>query len=135
GRGIFATLPIPTGTIIDISPVLPLGIQENVEHIQKSCLSHYTYNWPTPDSAGKVQTGQAIVLGLGSMFNHSTSSQNVGWERNIEGLVIVFKALRDIAVGEELCISYGAHLWFEDTDKDGNMDEGDGEDVLSNIRI
>ncbi|KAK5065175.1 hypothetical protein LTR84_001011 [Exophiala bonariae] len=72
--------------------------------------------WPSPTSRG---TTQAIALGLGSMFNHSTLQQNVGWKRNTETAVIVYSALRDIKNGEELCISYGsARLWFPDADSD-----------------
>ena len=60
---------------------------------------------------------QALALGLGSMFNHSTVFQNVGWMRNNETEVIVYTALRDIKAGEELCISYGsARVWFEDAE-------------------
>lgn len=46
---------------------------------------------------------QAVILGLGSMFNHSSHSQNVGWERDLKKEVVVYKALRDIQAGEELC--------------------------------
>jgi hypothetical protein len=37
------------------------------------------------------------------MFNHSSRDQNVGWERDILRGVVVYKALRDIEIGEELC--------------------------------
>lgn len=40
----------------------------------------------------------------------------------VEG-VIVYRALRDIKAGEELCISYG-RIWFVDVD----VDEGEGEE-------
>ncbi|OAP56918.1 hypothetical protein AYL99_09030 [Fonsecaea erecta] len=67
---------------------------------------------------------QALALGLGSMFNHSTRDQNVGWKRNTETEVIVYTALRDIKAGEELCISYGSvRLWFEDVDANAEADE------------
>lgn len=70
---------------------------------------------------------QAIALGLGSMFNHSTLRQNVGWKRNTETDVIVYTALRNIEKGEELCISYGsARLWFPDADA-AALDEDHGE--------
>lgn len=39
------------------------------------------------------------------MFNHSTQDQNVVWERDTERLIITYRALRDIPVGEELCKS------------------------------
>jgi len=31
-------------------------------------------------------------------------------------LIITYRAFRDIAAGEELCISYGSHLTFKDVD-------------------
>lgn len=37
------------------------------------------------------------------MFNHSALHQNVGWERDVARGVVVYKALRDIEVGQELC--------------------------------
>jgi len=58
---------------------------------------------------------QAVVFGLGSMFNH-TRVQNVGWIRDLHLRVIVYKALRRINPGEELCISYGDRLTFKDSD-------------------
>ncbi|KAF2848952.1 protein methyltransferase [Plenodomus tracheiphilus IPT5] len=117
GRGVFATAPIPAGTTIDICPVLLIGVEENTNYIEKSSLYHYTYNWPVIDSHGKNKTVQAVIFGLGSMFNHSTQEQNVGWIRDTKNLVITYRALRDIPVGEELCISYGSRLTFEDADK------------------
>ena len=78
------------------------------------CLRPASY-WP--DSSGRSMT-QALALGLGSMFNHSTKAQNVRWSRNTEQDYIVYTSLRDIEVGEELCISYGSRvLWFEDVEE------------------
>jgi SET domain-containing protein len=62
------------------------------------------------------KTAQAVVFGLGSMFNHSTQDQNVVWERDHDRLIITYRAWRDIKAGEELCISYGSHLTFKDAD-------------------
>jgi hypothetical protein len=42
GRGVFATKHIPAQTIIDICPVLILGIEENKKHIENTSLYHYT---------------------------------------------------------------------------------------------
>ena len=50
------------------------------------------------------------------MFNHSIRAQNVGWTRDLESRCIVYRALRDIKAGEELCISYGEKLWFVDSE-------------------
>ncbi|KAI1510490.1 SET domain containing protein [Pyrenophora tritici-repentis] len=73
-------------------------------------------NWPIKDMNGNNQTAQAVIFGLGSMFNHSTQEQNVGWMRDLGRQIITYRALRDIRRGEELCISYGSHLTFKDAD-------------------
>ncbi|KAH7389599.1 hypothetical protein DE146DRAFT_170974 [Phaeosphaeria sp. MPI-PUGE-AT-0046c] len=116
GRGVFATRDIPKATILDVCPVLVLGMEENKEHIEKTSLYHYTYNWPMLNDVGEKRPAQAVVFGLGSMFNHSTQDQNVVWERDSEQLIITYRTWRDIRSGEELCISYGSHLTFKDAD-------------------
>ena len=140
GRAVFAGRNIPSGTIIDTCAVLVLGLEECRDHIRNTSLYHYTYNWPiTIDINGvsKPTVTQALVFGLGSMFNHSTQDQNVGWKRDLENRLVVYRALRDIAEGEELCISYGDHLTFEDADKadDANGMEEDEDELLENIQL
>lgn len=126
GRGIFTSKLIPSGTTIEISSTLILSPRENTTHIEHTVLYHYTYNWPLLNPSTGEPTGrttQAVVFGLGSMFNHSTREQNVGWTRDLERNFIVYRALRDIQPGEELCISYGDRLTFEDAD--GSAVNGD----------
>ncbi|KAF2117687.1 hypothetical protein BDV96DRAFT_399706 [Lophiotrema nucula] len=103
GRGVFTSAFISKGSVIDVCPVLLLGLEENVKHIGHTSLYHYTYNWPTIGENGNKKVAQAVVFGLGSMFNHSTQNQNVGWERDTERGIITYKALRNIEDGEELC--------------------------------
>jgi uncharacterized protein len=82
-------------------------------------------NSDTVSKDGVVKSSrQALALGLGSMFNHSRRP-NVAWERDISSLSIRYFALRDINGGEELCISYGPKLWFDDVD-------GPSEDTVEN---
>ncbi|KAF7188810.1 SET domain-containing protein 7 [Pseudocercospora fuligena] len=135
GRGVFASALILAGTIIDISPVLVLGIEENIKHIEHTSLYHYTYNWPTISAEGTPQKSQAVVLGLGSMFNHSTQNQNVGWKRDLDREVIVYRALNDIAKGEELCISYGDHLTFVDAEASTPSEPEDEVEMLGRIDV
>jgi len=69
------------------------------------------------------------------MFNHSSSEQNVYWERDLQGRCVIYRALRDIEAGEELCINYG-RLWFVDSDAHHHNDnEEDGLEVLSRIDL
>jgi hypothetical protein len=124
--------------VIDISPVLILPTHES----EGTTLAHYTYTWPadgdvivpherTSELPGSSTTPpeakvsrQALALGLGSMFNHMRRP-NVGWERDISRQSIRYYTLRDVEEGEELCISYGPKLWFDDADgpEEGNMSE------------
>lgn len=81
---------------------------------------------------------QAIVLGLGSMFNHSAANQNIGWKRNLEAGVVVYSTLRDIEEGEELLISYGPHLTFVDVEAEAarpGEEDTDGLSMLSRIDV
>ena len=51
------------------------------------------------------------------------------------GQCIVYKALRDIRAGEELCINYGK-LWFVDADEEQDQQKiDDNDDFLSSIEI
>ena len=102
-------------------------------------------NWPSQapshkdGSANGVGTPiktQAVILGLGSLFNHSTLHQNVGWTRDVENRLITYTALRNIRSGEELCISYGDRLTFVDADARILQDRlEEDEDMLAAIQI
>lgn len=138
---------------------------ENDIHVSKTVLHNYTvshlscfqtamlisqYNWPyTPpeveskredssiSSKQSTVTTQAVVFGLGSMFNHSTMHQNVGWDRDVKNLLVTYKTLRDIRAGEELCISYGLRLTFKDAEpvEEEERDPDDWTDVLNIIDL
>ncbi|WPG98557.1 SET domain-containing protein 7 [Acrodontium crateriforme] len=127
GRGVFASKPIPAGTTIDICAALVLSPHDAKEHISHTELNNYTYNWPYPTGENGNQTTQAVVFGLGSLFNHSTHQQNVGWTRDLVRQVVTYRTLRDVRQGEELCISYGGHLTFVDADAEELKAEAEAE--------
>lgn len=97
---------------------------------------HIHSNWPLKClQTGKTTQTQAVALGLGSLFNHSTYDQNVSWNRDVEGQHIVYRALRDISAGEELCINYGK-LWFADADATAEEREvDDSNEMLASIDL
>jgi SET domain-containing protein len=72
---------------------------------------------------------QALALGLGSMFNHHRIP-NIAWERSLSTESIRYFTLREVSADEELCISYGPKLWFEDVDKPNTEEEEKENDVL-----
>lgn len=104
GRGVFASRDIPAYTVLDICPVLVLSPEENKQHIEKTSLYHYTYNWPIVGPDGTKQTSQAVIFGLGSLFNHSRD-QNVIWERDLDRHIVTYRTSRAIRKDEELCKS------------------------------
>ncbi|KAG0302274.1 hypothetical protein BGZ97_002421 [Linnemannia gamsii] len=114
GRGVVTTVVIPARTVIDISPILLFPSEEYSTHGQYTQLDHYTYRW---------KGGMALALGLGSMFNHSRTP-NVGFQRDFDNGLIRYSTLREIQIGEELCISYGPNLWFPDMEDPQDQNNG-----------
>jgi SET domain-containing protein len=110
GRGVFATRRFRRGDVMERSPVIPLA-EKDWPRIEKTALGVYPYDW----SHGRE--GFCIVLGLGSLYNHSYRPNAVNVP--VPGdLAMHWVALRDIARGEEITVNYNAEddpddpLWF-----------------------
>lgn len=89
---------------------------------------------PAVDDSKVQRNTQAVVFGLGSLFNHSTRRQNVGWMRDVVKQVVVYRTLQDVKEEDELCISYGDRLTFVDADAK-MMDSDDEDDNAALARI
>lgn len=109
----------------------------------KSLLTNSS-NWPvtstnTANNYNKPQRTQALPLGLGALFNHSSLHQNVGWKRDVQAQTITYSTLRDIQPGEELCISYGegGRLGFVDADAKmiEELEREDENNLLERIEV
>ena len=96
GRGVFARAPIPEGTIIERAPVLVIPAVEVDENPYDTVITRYCFQW----GADTV----AVVLGFGSLYNHSY--QPNAYYRDRRNRVKEFIALRDIRPGEEITINY-----------------------------
>ena len=96
GRGVFATLSIPAGGMIEVSPVLVVPA-EHVEDLRRTALWPYCFGWPGDRSC--------IALGTGSLYNHSPDA-NARVTLNSAAGLVSFSATRSIAVGEEITINY-----------------------------
>ncbi len=103
GRGVFATADINKGAIIEICPILILGIKDFV-HLEKTMLIHYLYEY-TGDST-------LLALGYGSLYNHH-NKPNAKYELvEYEGMQeqdreLYITATQPISKGEEIFINYG----------------------------
>jgi SET domain-containing protein len=96
GRGIFAGRLFRKGEIIEICPVVPVG-----RRFEKKCngevLEHYLFQWGPRNSA--------VVLGYGSIYNHS-DKPNASFRPRMARLEMVYRAMRDIQVGEQILVDY-----------------------------
>jgi len=122
GRGVFAAAPIARGALVEAAPVLVFAAAEYEAHGRHTLLDHYTFRWE--------RGAFALALGLGSLFNHAPRApeRNTGWVRDFGRSEIRYCALRDIAEGEELLISYGTRVWFNDeSGEEGGRGKGNGE--------
>lgn len=104
GTGVFATGAIAAGDTIEVCPVLVVPADQ-VALLDRTSLYDYYFAW-----AGG---GAALALGLGSLYNHAEDA-NAAWEKDFDRGTVTYRALRAIAVGEEIVVCYGdsADLWF-----------------------
>ncbi|MCQ6560256.1 SET domain-containing protein [Paenibacillus mendelii] len=109
-RGVFASRDISKGELIHEAPVIPYPNEEH-EFIEKTILADYVYEY------GANHT--AILLGYGSLFNHSYTP-NATYEINFANHTFDFFAYTDIKAGEEILINYNGEvdcddpLWFNE---------------------
>lgn len=136
GRGVYADEDIPYNTLINISPLLlfPSHGPGSGDHssgsdegsAERRVLRHYTYTFDSDH--------QALALGLGSMFNHAKHN-NVGFIVDKQNLLIKYSSVTAIRKGSELCINYGNHLWFDDSESGDASSSSEGEDPFSRMEL
>lgn len=107
-RGVFATENIVKGELFHKAPVVTYPNEDHV-HIEQTIIEDYVFNFGANHGA--------LVLGYGSLFNHSYTP-NAVYELNFEDLTVDFYAYTDIVPGEEILINYNGEpdcddpLWF-----------------------
>lgn len=96
GRGVFASEFIKSGEILEECHFIkvPTAIQYPKE------LHDHFFAWPK-----RTEEYYAVVLGYGSIFNHSDEN-NASWETDPSRYKFIFFATRDIQQGEEICTNY-----------------------------
>ena len=115
GRSVFASQPIESNTIIEISPVLLFNPEEYEAHGRHTILDSYTFVWERNTSGNTM----ALALGLGSLFNHHPKSANVSYELEKPTRCLRYRTVRQNQKGEELCICYGVgRMWWESPEEE-----------------
>lgn len=114
GRGVFAGRNYYRGEVVEIAPVL---LFQAAFSKLPGYLKHVVYDWGC--LTGSESPVHAIALGVGSLLNHS-ENPNLSFAADPALLAIQFTAVREIPMGEELCIDYnhdippGGRDWFEE---------------------
>ncbi len=97
GRGVFAVTSFERGDVIEESPVIAFADDRWWRWPDNTVLSDYSFQFGCGSSA--------IVLGYGSLYNHSYTPNVMHQERPRDRLMR-FVAVRRIESGEELLINY-----------------------------
>jgi SET domain-containing protein len=119
GRGLFASHDIAPGSLIHEAPCLRVVKEEYDKFMRFTILEHYLFN---TDKGDKL-----LALGCGSLFNHSRHP-NVDYRLDSTNLCIRYICgHKIIRKDEELCISYGGNLWFNDT-SEGEHESSESDD-------
>jgi len=95
-RGMIATEEIRKGAVIERCPVIPIPITENSSLLQTELLNYY-FEW--------TNSHNAIVLGYGSLINHSFKP-NAAYTYGYKNKVMIYYAIKFIKKGEEVFINY-----------------------------
>lgn len=101
GRGVFANKDIKAGEILEECHHV---ILENKFATQDLMLQTYIFSWPK-GSFGR-QNSSSVVLGMGSIFNHSDNN-NADWVTDEIRNLYSFYAIKDIKKDEEIFTNYG----------------------------
>lgn len=96
GNGVFSTAELRPGKIIEVCPVIFMPMKE-FEYIKKTKLFYYFYEYSNKEFA--------IVLGYGSVYNHSYEP-NAQYKFNYLRRVMEVKSIKKIAKDEEIFINY-----------------------------
>jgi len=114
GRGVFASRDIKKGKIIETCPIIKVP-KNDISNLKNSLLVTYFLYF------GKNKERLAIMLGFGSIYNHSYEP-NAKFRINSKENVIHFIALKNIKKDEEITFNYlntkkneklNNPLWFE----------------------
>ncbi len=109
GRGVFTALEIPSGSLIEICPLILIPISQ-MPLLDGTELYNYYFIWDLDH--------MALALGYGSIYNHS-DNPNSRVIYDFATVEIQIEAIRDIMEGEEITIHYldkddpDHKLWFE----------------------
>ena len=111
GKGVFTAEDIDAGTVLEISPVIIMGLQDR-KLLDQTLLHDYIFEW------GDTKEQCCMALGYVAVYNHSYQS-NCEYEMDYMQEQISIRTVRKIVAGEELFINYNGDwndastVWFD----------------------
>jgi uncharacterized protein len=96
GRGVFAKSDLKKDETIELCPVIEVPLTDSANDDEKGLLTNYFFYFGE---------GLAMVLGFGSLYNHSYNA-NATYIKRIKDKVVEFKAIEDISAGQEITVNY-----------------------------
>lgn len=112
GLGVFANQTIYEGEIIEICPVIDMGLNRESSPI----LIDYRFNWPQ----GNEWITQVVPAGYGMLYNHS-NTPNSNWRSNEQNKTFEFYATKQIEPNEEILTYYGDVIYWNDGRKNTDV--------------
>jgi len=112
GRGVFCTVDLLEGEVIEICPVIVVPADEFTA-LNTTALMDYSFYFD------KEANTLSLTMGFGSMYNHK-QFPNADYVLDREKKQMVFTAREHIKAHTEICINYGGEYgrdyskWFAD---------------------
>lgn len=104
GHGIFAKTAIPADITLEECPFLRIRADECA-----GSLDDYVFNLESAEENGDEDV-YSLVLGWGSLFNHSYNHNTEYWH-DTERDLIVFHTIKNVPAGHQLFVNYGKEWW------------------------
>jgi|TARA_A100001201_G_scaffold33296_1_gene35882 SET domain-containing protein len=141
GYGVFTRLDIAEGEIIEECVVPMDTIQYEFMYLGNRVIQYgaeimQNYRFSPPyDSSGRADNRTYFLMPLGNagIYNHA-DEPNIAWEHDVDNRLIVFKAIKDIKAGEELCHYYGSTVTSQQL-KNKNEYEANNSDMDKGIFV
>jgi len=104
-RGVFATEDIKAGELIERCPMVIMGFRMNYH--KDPTIWGYMFTHSCPCEECKKHGGHfLLVMGWGQIYNHQDDN-NAAISFDLKNQLADIKALRNIAKGDEIFVSYG----------------------------
>lgn len=114
GWGVFAIEPIKEGEVIEECPLIVICDRKGFDPY---LMADYRFNYPA-GTGNDDWIYQVIVAGFGAMYNHSDNNNAVWYNHPSIEKVFVFKAIKDIPQGQEICTYYGPQNYWDSHGRD-----------------